>query len=250
MKSDVTNRILDEYREGGEWTPQVAEELALLTGDPQAAQWLDGRHGFDRQMAAALAQIPVPPALKSTILVQPKIIHLHPWWRRPVTFAAAAGFLLLLGSASLWSSHRKETFAEYRQAVIDEGWGKSPHLDLETSDIGQFNKWLATIEPNATVSLPSGLNDLKFRGGRAMQWHGHTVVLLCFLQGGRHMHLFVMNDRSFPDLSPQAVPDFEKCNGWKTVSWSQGTRSYVLTGMNYLTFIKKFRHSRQWTMDG
>lgn len=250
MKSDQTNRILEEYQETGDLTPQVVEELASLTGDPKAGQWLDGKHGFDRQMSAAVAGVPVPPDLKSTILAQPKIIRLMPWWRRPVAFAAAAGFLLLAGSATLWSSHGPKTFAEYRQAVIDEGWGRAPHLDIETSDIGQFNKWLATIDPNASVALPSGLNDLNLRGGRTMQWQGHTVVLLCFLQGSRHMHLFVMNDRSFPDLSPEAAPDFEKCNGWKTVSWSQGTRSYVLTGMNYLTFLKKFRHSRQWTMDG
>jgi hypothetical protein len=250
MKSDQTNKILEEYQESGELTPQVAEELASLTGDPQARQWLDGKHGFDRQMAAAVAGIPVPRALQSMILAQPKIFQLVPWWRRPVALAAAAGFLLFAGSAGLWSSRGAKTFAEYRQTVIDEAWGRAPHLDFETSDIGQFNKWLAATDPNATVTLPSGLNDLTLRGGRTMQWHGHTVVLLCFLQGPKHMHLFVMNDRTFPDLSAQAMPDFEKCNGWKTVSWSQGTRSYVLTGMNYLTFLKKFRHSRQWTMDG
>jgi len=100
------------------------------------------------------------------------------------------------------------------------------------------------------VTIPSGLQDLNFRGGRTMEWNGQRVVLLCFSDGPRHMHLFITDDRAFVDAPPQTAPDYEKCSGWKTVSWRQGDNAYVLTGMNYFTFLKKFRHAGHWTMDG
>ena len=250
MKTADVKRILEHYREGDEPTPEEAQALASLKSDPALAAWYRANARFDAQMADAVAHIPVPMELKAAILQTPPVLQLTPWWRRPTSLAAAAAILLLAGGVSLWSAQRGRTFAEYRKAVIDESWGRAPHLDIETSDLAELNKWLGTIDPHATVTVPSGLNDLSLRGGRTLEWRGHRVVLLCFCEGPRHMHLFVTNDRTFADLPPQAAPDYEKCNGWKTVSWSQGTRTYVLTGMNYLTFLKKFRHSGHWTMDG
>jgi hypothetical protein len=57
-----------------------------------------------------------------------------------------------------------------------------------------------------------------------------------------------MDRVDFVDVPPQGTPDFEKCGSWKTVSWSQGSKTYVLSGMNYLTFVKKFRKSGHWIM--
>jgi len=251
MNTADVKRILEHYREGDESTPEMAQALAALNSNPALAAWYRAKTRFDSQMTQALGQIPVPGSLKAAILGVYPLLQLTPWWRRPIALAAAAAVVLLcVGGFSLWSAQRGESFAEYRKTVIDESWGRAPHLDVETSDLAQFNKWLATIDPKASVNVPSGLNDLSLRGGRTLEWHGHRVVLLCFCQGPRHLHLFVTNDRSFLDLPAEASPDYEKCNGWKTVSWSQGTRTYVLTGMNYFTFLKKFRHSGHWTMDG
>jgi len=250
MKTADVKKILEHYREGDESTPEIAQALASLDSNPLLAAWYRAKARFDSQMVDAVAQIPVPAALKAAILSTPPVLQLTPWWRRPIALAAAAAVLLLVSGIALWSAHRDESFAEYKKTVIDESWGRAPHLDIETSDTRELNKWLASIDPKATVTVPSGLNDLNLRGGRTLEWHGHRVVLLCFSQGARHMHLFVTSDRTFAGLPPQAAPDYEKCSGWQTVSWSQGTRTYVLTGMNYLTFLKKFRHSGHWTMDG
>jgi len=257
MKRDDAKAILEYYREGDELTPRITRALSLLEEDAELGTWYNQKTGFDRQMAAALSEIRVPAALKSSLLAErlaeagPVIIHPLAWWRRPLSLAAAAAIVLLLaGSAVFALSHPTRTFAQYRQEVVDESWGRAPHLDFETTDLAAFNRWLARSGSVTPVSYPSGLSDLGFRGGRTLDWQGHKVVLLCFGQGARHMHLFVMNDAVFPDFPPQAAPDFEKCNGWKTVSWNSGSRSYVLTGMNYLTFLRKFRHSGQWTMDG
>jgi len=250
MKTADVKQILEHYREGDESTPEIAQALASLNSHPDLATWYKAKTRFDSQMTEAVAQVPVPKELRAAILKTPPVLQLPSWWRRPIALAAAAAVLLFAGGISIWSAHRGENFAQYKKSVIDESWGRAPHLDIETSDVAEFNKWLASIDPHATVTVPSGLNDLNLRGGRTLEWRGHRVVLLCFSQGAKHMHLFVTTDRTFAGLPPQAAPDYEKCNGWKTVSWAQGNRTYVLTGMNYLTFLKKFRHSGHWTMDG
>ena len=258
MKRQDAKAILEFHRDGDELTPRTARALALLEEDADLNAWYNSKNAFDQQMSAAVAQIPVPAALQPALLAERVVIPmpaptpaltLTPWWRRPLALAAAAVVTLFVGVGGFVLAHPARTFAQYRQEVVDESWGKSPHLEFETSDLAAFNQWLLK-SGSAPVSYPSGLKDLSFRGGRTLDWHGHKVVLLCFAQGPRHMHLFVMNDADLRDVPPQATPDFEKCSGWKTVSWSHGANSYLLTGMNYTTFLRKFRHSGQWTMDG
>jgi hypothetical protein len=251
MNNSEARKILEHYSAAEELNLPIAEAIARIDVDPVLAAWFAQTRELDQTMAGAVAAIPVPPGLKEAVLSERKIIRAEHWWNRPVFVTAAAATIALLAVAGVyWVNRPGKSFAEYRQSVVEESWGRAPHLDIETSDLGQLNKWLASKEPGTTVTLPSGLKDLNLHGARTLDWRGHTVVLLCLSQANKHLHLFVMNDQAFADVPRQSSPDFEKCNGWKTVSWTQGSRSYVLTGMNYFTFLKKFRHDRQWTMDG
>src|ERR1043166_2523160 len=250
LNAEEAKQTLEHYRTGDEVTEQVAEALACARSNTQLARWFSGKELLSRQRAAAVQQTPVAPQLVETILAQRRIVPVRSWWNQPIPLAAAAVALGLVAIAGFFATRTKQTFAAYRQAVVDESWGRAPHLDYQTSDIGQFNQWLGGIDPHTSVTIPSGLQDLNFRGGRTMEWNGQRVVLLCFAQGTHHLHLFVTGDHGFVDVPPQTTPDYEKCSGWKTVTWSQGDRTYVLTGMNYLTFLKKFRHAGHWTMDG
>jgi hypothetical protein len=251
MNADTAKKTLDLYRSGDEITSEVAEALACARTNPQLARWFAGKESFDRQLGDAVGSIPVPRDLRSSILGQRKVVFLRRWWQQPVSYAAAALILGLVGLAGFFLSQPKQTFAEYRKTIVDESWGRAPHLDLETSDIDEVNRWVVGM--NATsgpISVPSGLKDMTLRGSRTVEWKGQHIVCLCFVQGPRHMHLFVTDEHAFVDAPRQSMPDYEKCAGWKTVSWTQGERTYVLTGMNYITFLKKFRHSGHWTMDG
>jgi len=252
MNAEEAKKALSVYRSGDEVTSEVADALAYARANPQLTRWFTGKESFDRQMVDAVAGIPVPRDLRARILTERKVVVLRPWWRQRISYAAAALMLGLVGlSGLLLVAQPKETFADYRKTVVDESWGRAPHLDLESSDIDEVNRWIAGIDATAApVSIPAGLKDMTLRGSRTVEWKGQRVVCLCFLQGPRHMHLFVTQDRAFVDAPRQAMPDYEKCNGWKTVSWTQGDRTYVLTGMNYVTFLKKFRHSGHWLMDG
>jgi len=250
MNADKAKQTLENYRGGDELTNDVAEALAYARNNADVSRWFEDKEQFDARMAKAVQKITIPPQLKSAILAQRKIVPLRSWWNQPVSLAAAALILGLVTLAGFFLTQTRPTFAAYRKTVIDESWGRSPHLDFETHDIAQFNRWLTGIDPHAKVAIPSGLQDLRLRGGRTMEWNGERVVLLCLADGSRHLHLFVTDDHAFVGAPSQSSPDYEKCSGWKTVSWSQGDRTYVLTGMNYFTFLKKFRHSGHWTIDG
>ena len=74
--------------------------------------------------------------------------------------------------------------------------------------------------------------------------------MLCLADGPRHMHLFVLEGSQLAQLPFDGKPDFEKCGVWKTASWQQGDKTYVLTGMKYQAFVSKFRKGGRWTMSG
>src|SRR2546423_2215340 len=140
MKREEVKDVLEHYRAGDEVTESIAEALAFLHSNAELAHWYAGKNSFDGRMAEAVAQIPVPAGLKPALLSLPRVVPLVPWWKRPVSLAAAAAVLLFTGSAGLWFSRPAHTFAEYRQNVIDESWGRSPHLDITTSDVAELNK--------------------------------------------------------------------------------------------------------------
>jgi hypothetical protein len=74
--------------------------------------------------------------------------------------------------------------------------------------------------------------------------------LICLIDGPKHLHLFVVAGVEFPELAAEGLPDFEKCHGWKTASWRQNGKTFVLTGMSYQAFVNKFRKAGRWTMSG
>ena len=199
-------------------------------------------------MSAALKEIPVPPALRSSILAKNTFVRV-PWWRqaRP-QMALAASLVLLAGLAGLLVKGQAVSFADYKKEVIEEAWSDAPHLELITSDVTQIRRWLAAHDAKSDFTVPAALQDLPVTGCRILEWQGRKAALICFAEGVKHTHLFVMDRVDFVDLPPQGVPEFEKCGGWNTVSWSQGRKTYVLSGMNYRTFVKKFRRSGHWLM--
>src|ERR1044071_1167767 len=208
MNADEAKKALEHYRPGDEVTGRVADALACGKTNAQLARWFSNKESFDRQMEAAVQELPVPPELRATILAQRRVVPFRSWWKQPASLAAAAVIFGLVAVAGLFFTRSNQTFAAYRKAIVDESWGRAPHLDFETSDIAQFNQWLAGIDPHTSVTIPSGLHDLNLRGGRTMEWNGQRVVLLCFSQGSHHMHLFVTNDRAFVDAPPQTTPDY------------------------------------------
>lgn len=267
MNRQEVQTILEVYRPGDEHSgpPAIAEALRYLQTDPDLARWFAGERRFDQTMSAAAQHMPVPLGLKANLLaarpaaapVVPgaKIIR-PPFWRVPIGqdwrsgLAAAAVFMLLLGIG--YSALRPSTvpFVEFRRELIAQDWAGDPHLDFESSDPQRVQEWLAQHHPAHRFAMPAGLRDLRIHGCRIIERNGEKLPLLCLADGPKHMHLFVIPRGSLSDPPPLNAPDFEKCGVWKTVSWSDGDAAFVLTGVNYVNFVNKFRKAGRWTMSG
>ena len=244
--------FLGSCRPGGQdqQDPLFAEASRHLKTDPELAETFAEQQKFDTQVARAVQGIVVPPGLRESILACRKIVQFPPWWRQPIPAAAAALLLFLLIVGAVWSTTKPKSFAEYRDQVVEQSWSMSPHLDFESSDPAQIQRWMAQQPGKEDFVVPAGLRDLPVRGCRNLDCDGHKVAVLCFHDATRHAHLFVMNGMEFSGLAALGGPELEKSHGWKTASWSQGDTTYILVGMKYEAFIKRFRKSGQWNMAG
>ncbi|MEY2407414.1 MAG: hypothetical protein QOF48_84 [Verrucomicrobiota bacterium] len=252
MTRDEAIQILETARPAGpvsDGSP-LAEALALAARDPELARFLAHQRAFDDTLTGAVKSIAVPPLLKSSILASRRIVRPHFWqdWRTGVAAAAAIAVLLIVSGVAI---HRASAgFASFRKELIVENWAGDPHLDFESSDLARIRQWLARREADSDFELPAALNDMRLQGARVFESDGRKVALVCLADGARHFHLFVLDRHKFPDLPADGAPDFEKCGGWKTASWRQGGKTYVLTGMNYPAFVSKFRKAGRWSISG
>src|SRR5437868_5123798 len=245
MNRDEVREILDTVRPSGHTheDPRVAEALRLATVDPELARFLERQRALDRALTQAINSISVPSHLQNAILESQKIVRPHFWQDWRTTTAAAAAIVLLLVGSAIAIGRSSNNFSTFRTELVAESWDGDPHLGLESADLGRIRQWLAGTYAASDFTLPPALNDLRPHGARVFDADGQKVALICLADGARHFHLFVLDRSRFSDLPPEGAPDFEKCGSWKTTSWCQGNNIYVLTGMNYPTFVSKFRKS-------
>jgi len=252
MTRDEAKQILGAVRPNGrdDSDPRMAEALRLAAQDPELARLLERQRTLDTTMTAGINSIPVPADLKQSILAGFKIVRPHFWQDWRATAAAAAAVVLLLAGGFYVINHYASGFAAFRQQLVTENWAGDPHLDLETNDLATIRTWLSTNKAAGDFALPTALAGARLHGARIFEYENRRISLVCLSEGARHLHLYVFDKAPFSDLPPVGAPDFEKCGAWKTASWRQGNKTYVLTGMNYATFVSRFRKAGRWTLSG
>lgn len=250
MTLDEAKQLLEVVRPNGrdDSDPRVAEALRLAAQDPELTRMLECQRALDTTMIAGMNAIRVPAGLKPSILAGFKIIRPHFWqdWRT-ATAAAAAVVLLLAGGIHL-INQTTAGFAAFRKQLVTENWAGDPHLNLESGDLSEIRNWLMSQRAAGDFVLPEALAGARLHGARIFEYDGRKISLVCLSEGARHLHLFVLDRAPFSDLPPVGAPDFEKCGAWKTASWCQGNKTYVLTGMNYATFVSRFRKAGRWIL--
>ncbi len=252
MKSEEAKRLLEVFRPGGADMddPRFVEALVQTERDPVLGRWFDEQRRFDNQFVEALKTISVPSDLQDAILASRKVVRPGLWqdWRMRAAVAAGVVFLAVVGG--VLATSKTAQFADFRAELIEQAWDGNTHLDMESSDVRQIRSWLVSKQVPAEFALPDGLRDMRLLGCRIVEADGLRVPMLCLADGPKHMHLFVLEGSQLAQLPSTDKPDFEKCGVWKTASWQQGDKTYVLTGMKNLAFVNKFRKSGRWTMSG
>ena len=196
--------------------------------------------GADTTFLVQLELIEVPAHLKARILAPPNIVRPQIWWRSPVWLAAAASFALLIGLASLWFKPASaDGFANFQSRMVSTAL-REYRMDIVTNDMSQVRQFMAARGAPADYEVAPGLSRLQLTGGGLLRWRNHPVSMVCFDRGDKQMlYLFVM-DRSALKDPPPLRPQLNRVNELLAVSWSEGDKTYVLTGPEESDFLRKY----------
>jgi hypothetical protein len=260
MTSEEARKILAACRPGGgdDGDPQMQAALARARQDPELGRWFAEQQAFDAMMAEGMRAIAVPVDLRRELLAsRPRVVR-RPvnWWRSawsgwPARATAAAAIVLMAAVvAGAFARAHPTRFADFRQKLIKESWESENHLAFRSSDFVRVRQWLAQNGGPAAFNLPMEFRQRILRGCNLVDVGGQPVAVLCFVHGSQHLHLYVAESVQFAGLPLSGTPDFEQCGQWKTTAWQDGKRTFVLSGMNYPTFVTTFRKAGRWTMSG
>jgi hypothetical protein len=252
MNREEAKSILESFRPGGAdaANPQFAEALGLVERDAELRAWFQEQRAFDSAIAENLKDLAVPADLKASILAGRAVVRMPLWRDSRMRVAAAAAVALMVALAGAKYVGSGASFAEFREKLIVEAWAGDRHVDFESSEWKEVSRWLAAQNVSTNFNLPPALANVRLHGASVVDLDGHRISCVCLADGPKHLHLFVVTGAEFSDRSRDGTPDFEKCSGWKTASWQQGDKIFVLTGMKYQTFVSKFRKAGRWTMSG
>ncbi len=236
MNNQEAKLILQAYRPGGEDAsdPLFAEALEQARRDPELQTWFAEQNAFEARLQARLqTAIPVPRELKSDLLALRKLSRPVAWWFQPMKWAAAAAAVLLLGLGGflLFPQHPAQ-LGSFREAMARYAAQQQGHVVFESHDMTAIRQWLRTRGSESNFDLPAALPGRSAEGCRVVDWEGHKATMLCFVVGGAHMDLFVMEGASLPELRERGLPVYAKAASSMTVAWSSGDKVYLLTGRN------------------
>jgi hypothetical protein len=233
VNSRTAQNILLAWRPGhGDLRdPEVAQALEHARRDPALREWIERHAAFQRTLEKSFRQIPVPDGLPDQILARARAAGRRRHWGGPAWLAAAAAVMLLLGWAALWFKPAPaESFATFRDRTVRGVQRVYPAMDIQTNDMAQVRKFLASRKAPADYTLPSGLSRLPVQGAGVVRWQGRAVSMVCLDSIDRGtLFLFVLDEAGLtapPSAAAEFVPVFEMM----TASWTQGGIVYLLAG--------------------
>ena len=211
----------DDLRSG-----EAAAALELAQREPELRQWWEQQQAFHRQTQNSLRDLPVPSHLRERILSRAKVIEM-PWWQRRVIWSAAAAVLILLAAIAIWQQQPKEdSFATFRSRVV-RAVLRQYRMDIMTNDMGQIRRFLDAHEAPADYTLPPVLARMPAMGAGVLSWRDRKVSMVCLDAGEQGTAFLFVVDRASVGKAP-VQREFAAVNELNTVSWSEGSRSYVL----------------------
>jgi hypothetical protein len=242
MTTADAKRTLIAHRPGREdfHDAEVAAALARARHDPALGEWLEAQHRFHRAMEQALCDAPVPPALRERIISRAKILRV-PFWRRSVTLAAAAAIVLLVGLSVLWRREPGgDAFPVFRSRMVGAVL-RQYTMDIETNDMAQIRRFLASRNAPADYVLSENLSALPASGAGVLRWRDAEVSMVCLDSQSRGTLFLFVVDQSQVKGPPGSVPEFAQVNRLMTVSWTESGKTYVLAGNGNQEWLEQQR---------
>ncbi len=246
MDNAEARTLLSVYRAGESCADEarLEEALARADADPQLARWWSEEQELDRIIASKLAATHVPAGLKErieTARVESHPSAIRPRWRRTILLAAAS----IVALAVLFSSWRgpfqpAASLADYRDEMVSF-IKVAPNLELESSELGRLQDFLAKADAPAKFFVPKNLQKYAPIGCRVLRFRARNVSLVCFKLGGdRLAHLFVTDAKNLRTSGSASAPEFAAEENWMTATWSENGQTYLLTVKGDRAALEKF----------
>ena len=242
MTTEEAKLVLRAYRPADK-SPLVQRALNQAEHDPELAAWLAEQQAFDRSMMQSLAEAPIPPHLRDSILHErptTKVLYLT---RIPLLWGLAAALVLGGIVFALLYEGASKSIGEFRTAMIQELWTIDDQAKFRSSTTAELRRWLQSHGSAANFTLPPALKELRVRDARIVNWSHQKVASLCLIGHGRHLHLFVVPTAALDAPALTDAPQVEVCHGLETVVWTHGDNTYLLSGVNCVSFIKNNRRA-------
>jgi hypothetical protein len=230
--------------------PDVLEAIGLLDTDPDLQRWVDEEQAFDRAFAATLKGISPPPGLRDRILSgapedsgeravagtfnSGKVA----WWRQPVTWSAAACFLLLVGIGFLLSDRYNQSntqdpviladFGQFVDAMVGEGNRFDGVLDYKDSDVAKIKAFLASSDAPFPAEMRGQMKSLDGIGCKSFAWEGRRVGMIC-LRGDKTYHLYTTESASTAPQQQPPLPLYRQIGNHAAAAWRDENLLHVLT---------------------
>jgi hypothetical protein len=207
--------------------------------DPALQEWFDRHCEAQANLRQKFAELPVPEDLKDAILAGRKIVRPAFWWQKPAWLAAAAVLAILLGVSALWlRPDPTDRFSLYRARMVRMALHEY-RMDIVTNDLRQVRRYLDEKGGPADFAIPNRMEQLNVTGGGHIRWGKAPASMVCFDRGGGQMlFLFVIHSTAVKGEPDRPAP--LKIGALQTVSWSQGTNTYVLAGPGDPDFVRKY----------
>jgi hypothetical protein len=251
VNSHQAKEILLRYRPGtaDEQEPDVRQALEFAAADPDLSGWLEQHSATQSAFRQHLRQIPVPEGLKQQILSErptSRTAAKAPYQPSARWLAVAAAIVLLFALATVFWPKQPNVFAEFRSRMSGIVLREYPRMDLETSDLARIRSFLGQNQAHGDYVLPKPLEATPSTGCAILPWRGQRVSMICFDSGQKSdptlksdVFLFVVDHAVVPK-APGQSPQFSQLNKLATLSWTSGTRTYVLAGYGDEAFIRKY----------
>lgn len=239
MNSLSAQQILIACRPGTSDLDSAEARAALeqVERDPELQQWWRQQQSFHRSLSGAFGQAPIPADLRDEILGRIRILEL-PWWRKPIVMGAAAAILVFVINVALfWKSAPDETLPTFRSRMVGNVL-RQYAMDIETNDMRAIRDFLGKAGAPSTYQLPAGLAQRPPVGAGVLSWQDRRVSMVCLdSQTQGTLFLFVVND---PALRASAAQqEYAAVHDLMTVSWTEGTNTYLLAGHGRKEWLAK-----------
>jgi len=237
MNNDTAKEILSAYRPNGldATDPSFREALEQAERDPELRAWFAQERKRDQAIASVIGQHPVQSHNKQALLtmvnmakpVRSKLIL----WR---SLALAACAVLGFGLVGMYY------FKSSSGSAIPSGVGVGLPAQLAgwadgiaapehpSTNVAEIQAWLKNAGAPFPATLPKSLAGVSPIGcGRIHTTDGVAVSVICFMDQGHLVHLFVWS----PGANlPQGYPDHSWGNdhGWNSYVWKNGDQVFAL----------------------